>query len=208
MNIAVLGTGNMGAGLTRALVARGADVVIGARDATKAEALAVQLQGKAQVADMASAIRLADVVVLALPYPVIVPTLQGMGGLDGKVLIDISNPVTADFQGLQLGTTTSAAESIQAAVPVAKVVKGFNTIFAQLLAPEAREGKSLQVFLASDDADAKAQAQSLATTLGFEPVDAGPLRNSRFLEPVGAMNIHFGFFLGWGTATAPSWVRI
>lgn len=208
MTIAVIGTGNMAAGLARALVGTGAEVLIGARDAAKADALASQLQGKARVADMATAVRSANTVLLALPYAAIAETLHGLAGLEGKVLVDISNPVTADFQGLQLGTTTSAAEAVQAAAPGAHVVKAFNTIFAQLLAPEARQGKTLQVFIAGDSADAKTRVQQLAASLGFDPVDAGPLRNSRFLEPVGAMNIHFGYFLGWGPAAAPSWVRI
>lgn len=208
MTIAVIGTGNMGAGFARALVKAGADVIIGSRDASRAEALAAELGGKARVASVATAAQAADVVLLALPYDAIANTLKGIGELKGKVLIDISNPVTADFQGLQLGTTTSAAEVIQAAVPNARVVKAFNTIFAQLLSPEARQGKTLQVLVAGDDPGAKNEVLDLTRTMGFEPVDAGPLRNSRFLEPVGGMNIHFGFFLGWGPATAPSWVRI
>lgn len=208
MTIAVMGTGNMGAGFARALVKAGADVVIGSRDASKAEALAAELGGKARVADLAAAAQAADVVLLALPYDAIAGTIKSLGELAGKVLVDISNPVTADFQGLQLGTTTSAAEVIQAAAPNARVVKAFNTLFAQLLPGEARQEKALQVFVAADDEGAKNEVQSLARTLGFEPVDAGPLRNSRFLEPVGGMNIHFGFFLGWGPATAPAWVRV
>lgn len=208
MTIAVIGTGNMGAGFARALVKVGANVIIGSRDASKAEALAAELAGKARVASVATAAQAADVVLLALPYDAIADTLKSMGELKGKILIDISNPVTADFQGLQLGTTTSAAEVIQAAVPNARVVKAFNTIFAQLLSPEARQGNTLQVLVAGDDSGAKNEVLDLTRTMGFEPVDAGPLRNSRFLEPVGGMNIYFGFFLGWGPATAPSWVRI
>lgn len=205
--IAVLGAGNMGAGLARALAATGASVSIGARDATKARA---QGLGDVPVLAVEAAVAQADVVVLALPHGASVQVLQGLpaSALQGKVLVDISNPVTADFQGLQLGTTTSAAEAIQAAAPGAHVVKAFNTIFAQLLAPEARQGKApVQVFVAGDDVGAKARVRELARALAFDPVDAGPLRNSRYLEPVGGMNIQFGFFLGWGPTTAPAWVR-
>jgi 8-hydroxy-5-deazaflavin:NADPH oxidoreductase len=207
MTIAVIGTGRMGSGFVRELVSRGTDVVIGARDAAKAEALASELGAKVRVAAVASAVQAADVVLVALPYGAIASTLKGLKGLAGKVVVDISNPITEDFQGLLLGTTTSAAEEIQAAAPGARVVKAFNTIFSQLLPASAREGRSVQVFVAGDDAAAKAQVQALTRTLGFEPVDAGPLRNSRFLEPVGSMNIQFGFFLGWGTGTAPAWAR-
>ncbi len=131
--IAVLGSGSMGSGLARALAAAGTDVVIGARDTGK---VAQALGSGLRVVALADAVAAADVVVLALPYGASVELLQGLSAaaLDGKVLVDISNPVTSDFQGLQLGTTTSAAEAIQAAAPTAHVVKAFNTIFAQLLA--------------------------------------------------------------------------
>ena len=65
----------------------------------------------------------------------------------------------------------------------------------------------MQVFVAGDDAAAKRAVSDLVTTGGFEPVDSGPLSNARFLEPVGEMNIWFGFFLGWGTSTAPAWTK-
>jgi predicted dinucleotide-binding enzyme len=207
MTIAVIGAGNMGAGLVRALVQQGVEVVLGVRDASKAAALSAELGAALRVSNPAEAVRDATVVVLALPYNAALEALAGLGDLSGKVLVDISNPVTADFQNLQLGTTSSAAEAIQAAAPGAHVVKAFNTIFAPLLAPQAREGRTLQVFVAADEAAAKAQVLALATTLGFEAVDAGALRNSRFLEPLGMMNIQFGFFLGWGPVTAPAWVR-
>lgn len=208
--IAVIGAGNMGIGLARALAAAGVQVMLGMRDAGKAAAFAEGL-GSVTVLGVPGAVAAADMVVLALPYGASLEVLQGLpaAALEGKVLVDISNPVTADFQGLQVGTTSSAAETIQAAAPRAQVVKAFNTIFAQLLAPDARQGKApVQVFVASDQADAKGRVQDLARVLGFEPVDAGALRNSRFLEPVGGMNIQFGFFLGWGPAAAPAWVRL
>lgn len=208
-NIAVIGAGNMGGGLATALAAAGVEVALGVREAGgKAAALA---EGRVRVLDVAAAVAAAEVVVLALPYGASLEVLQALpaAALQGKVLVDISNPVTADFQGLQLGTTTSAAEAIQAAAPGAQVIKAFNTIFAQLLAAGARPGKApLQVFVAGDAADAKGRVHELARVLGFEPVDAGPLRNSRYLEPLGGMNIQFGFFLGWGPAAAPAWVRV
>ena len=152
--------------------------------------------------------QLADVVVLALPYGAMADALAQMPDLAGKVVVDITNPITADFKGLVVGHTTSAAEEIQKLVPQARVVKGFNTIFAPLLTAEGRKGQSLQVFLAGDDAPAKARVADLARSAGFEPVEAGPLSNSRFIEPIGEMNIHFGFFLGKGPVVAPAWVQI
>jgi 8-hydroxy-5-deazaflavin:NADPH oxidoreductase len=208
MSIAVIGTGNMGAGLARLLAGKGLEVVIGARDPAKAAALAAEIGANVQGGGIAAAFRLADIVILALPFGSATETFKAAGDTAGKILIDISNPLNADFQSLAIGHTTSAAEQIQALAPKAKVVKAFNTIFAQLLPAEARTGKTLQVFTASDDADAKAKVSTLIGQLGFEAVDAGALASSRELEPIGMMNIRFGFFLGKGTNVAPMWVKV
>ncbi len=208
MKIAVIGTGNMGAGLARLLTQAGSDLVIGHRDPAKAAAFAAELGAGIEAGGVAAAIKLADIVILALPYSVIAETLKEAGSLKGKVLIDISNPVTADFSGLVVGHSSSAAEEIQALAPEATVVKAFNTIFAPLLPAEGRNGKVLQVFIAGDDEKAKRAVSSLVKSIGFEPVDAGPLRNARFIEPIGEMNIHFGFFLGKGPTVAPAWVQL
>ena len=208
MYIAILGTGHMGAGLAALLASADYDVAIGARDPAKAAALAAEIGRKAVGGGVAAAVKLADVVILALPYGAVGDALKAAGDLNGKVLIDISNPITADFKGLEIGHTTSAAEEIQKRAPNAIVVKAFNTIFAQLLPREARNAKTLQVFVAGDDAPAKKQVSLLAESIGFEPVDAGPLSNSRFIEPIGEMNIHFGYFLGKGPVVAPAWVQV
>jgi predicted dinucleotide-binding enzyme len=207
MKIAVIGSGNMGSGLTKALVAANQEVIVGHRDPAKAAAIAAEFGGKVEASDIASALKLADIVFLAMPYQASIEVVKAAGDLSGKILVDISNPVTADYSGLEIGHTTSAAEQIQTAAPTAKVVKGFNTIFAQLLTNEGRKGATLQTFIAGDEA-AIVSVSALATAMGFEPVASGALSNSRFLEPLGAMNIQFGFFLGRGPTTAPAWVSI
>lgn len=208
MKVAIIGTGNMGAGLAAALAGAGHDVSIGARDLAKAAALAERIGHGAIGGDIAAAVRVADVVVLALPFGAMEAAIESAGDVSGKVLIDISNPISADYKELVIGHTTSAAEEIQKLAPKAQVVKAFNTIFASLLAPEAREGKVLQVFIAGNADTAKASVAELATSIGFDGVDAGPLSNSRFIEPIGEMNIHFGYFLGKGPAVAPVWVQV
>lgn len=208
MKVAVIGTGNMGSGFARAFAACGVDVVIGHRDPAKAAALAADIGPHVEGGGIAGAVKLADIVLLALPYQAVDQVLAEAGDLTGKVLIDISNPITADYKELLLGHTTSAAEEIRKLASGAHVVKAFNTIFADLISPEARAAKTLQVFVAGDDEGATAQVRELAEKLSFEAVNAGPLSNSRFLEPIGEMNIHFGFFLGMGPTVAPSWVHV
>lgn len=207
MKVAIIGTGNIGAAYARALAQTPYEVVIGDRDPGKAAALAQEIGAQVEGGGIAAAFKLADLVILAVPYQATAGVLAQAGDVKGKVLVDVSNPVSADFKDLVVGLTTSAAEETQAAAPGAHVVKAFNTIFAGLVAAQAREGRKLQVFVAGDDPGATAQVRALAQALGFVAVDAGPLRNSRFLEPVGMMNIQFGFFLGAGPATAPSWAH-
>lgn len=204
--IAILGTGNMGAGLARLFATSGHRVVIGARDPAKAAALAAEIGPAAEGGGIAAAVALADIVVLALPYVAAIEALKSAGNLTGKILVDISNPLKADFSGLAIGHSTSAAEEIQAAAAGAVVVKAFNTVFAALLPRAARTGQPMQTFIAADDATAKATVSELAASAGFAAVDAGPLGNARSLEPVGMMNIAFGFFLGRGSNVAPAWL--
>ena len=207
MNIAIIGTGNMGAGLARLLAASGHQVVIGARQPEKAAALAAEIGPEVKAGSIAAAVKLADIIVLALPYGAAAEALKGTGDLAGKIVVDISNPLKPDFSGLTIGHTTSAAEEIQKLVGKAVVVKAFNTVFAQLLPRGARAAHALQVFVAADDAAAKAKVTELAASAGFEPVDAGPLGNARSLEPIGMMNVAFGYALGRGPTVAPAWVN-
>jgi predicted dinucleotide-binding enzyme len=125
---------------------------------------------------------------LAIRLPLCSLLTRGAGDVTGKTIVDISNSVTPDYSGLALGFTTSAAEEIQEAVPTAKVVKAFNTTFAQVLGA-APDRTRAQVLDAGGDAGAKAAVRALIEIAGFEAVDAGPLANARLLEPLGMLNI-------------------
>ncbi|MFM2120621.1 MAG: hypothetical protein RL722_2089 [Pseudomonadota bacterium] len=208
MKIAVLGDGNMGSAFVQQLTRAGHEVRVTARDAAKAAALAAKFPGT-QAVPTAGAAAQADAVVLATGYVDAVAALQALGDLNGKVVIDITNPLTADYMGLTLGHSTSAAEQIAAASPGAQVVKAFNTVFAQVLAegPNFGAGRTVSVFVASDSVDAKAVASAIAKSIGFEVVDTGGLKNARYLEPLAGLNIYLGYGAGLGTAIAPTWIR-
>ena len=122
--------------------------------------------------------------------------------------MDITNPLTADYMGLTVGHSTSAAEEIAKAVPSAHVVKAFNTLFAQVLAQGAKlsDGNQATVFYAGDADTAKQTVKALAESLGFATADAGGLKNARYLEPLAGLNIYFGYGAGRGTGVAPAWV--
>lgn len=208
MKTLVIGAGNMGSAFVKQLAAAGHSVSVTARDADKAATLAAQFPGVRAVAASGAAAE-ADVVVLATGYADAVAALQGVGGLDGKVVIDITNPLTSDYMGLTLGHSTSAAEEIAKAVPGAQLVKAFNTLFAPVLAGGADFGKgqTASVFVASDSAPAKATVTALAQSLGFATVDAGGLKNARYLEPLAGLNIYLGYGAGLGTSIAPTWIH-
>jgi 8-hydroxy-5-deazaflavin:NADPH oxidoreductase len=209
MTIAIIGTGNMAAGLARRLAeVATTDVVIGARDPEKAAKLARSTGANWQSGGIAAAAALADVIVLAVHYGIMPEVIAGLGDLSGKVLIDISNPMTPDFMALTIGHTTSAAEEIKKLAPQARVVKAFNTIFASLFALPRTETETTQVFYATDDEAAGRAVADLIRTVGFSPVHAGPLSNARYLEPLGELNVHFGYALGWGTHAAPAWIKL
>lgn len=208
MNILLLGAGNMGSALAKQFSKAGHAVRIAATSLDKAQSVASTLPGVTAVETPGSA-DATDVVLVATPYDQAVAALTAAGSLDGKVIIDVSNPLTADFMGLTIGHATSAAEEIAKAFPNAEVVKAFNTLFAQVIAegPSFADGQMAAAFLASDSERAKATAKSLAESIGFDVIDAGPLKNARYLEPLGGLNIYFGYGAGQGTAIAPTWIR-
>ncbi|MFX0547164.1 NADPH-dependent F420 reductase [Roseovarius sp. S1116L3] len=188
MRIAIIGNGNVGSGLAQVLGQAGHEVsAIGRND------------------DLSAAISWAELVVLATPYGA-VADLAGKADFTGKTVVDVSNPVTEDFSGLQVGHNTSAAEEIASQLSGATVVKAFNTIFAQHYGTGLKvNGQPIQTFVAADDEAARESVKALAAEIGFEPVDAGPLANARYLEPIGFLNIQFGYVFGHGTGIAPRW---
>ena len=205
MKVTVIGTGNMGSAFVKRLAGTGHEVRVTGRDLAKARALAAP---NVIAAAPSQALADSDAIVVATGYADAVPALQSLGDLRGKVVIDITNPLTADYMGLTLGHSTSAAEEIARAVPGAEVVKGFNTVFAQVLANgPAIGGQKVPVFLASDSPRAKQVAGQLADSLGFAVIDAGPLEKSRYLEPLAGLNIYLGYGAGLGTSIAPTWLR-
>jgi 8-hydroxy-5-deazaflavin:NADPH oxidoreductase len=207
MNIAIIGTGNIGSGLATVLAGSNHGVVVSGRTGGDDLAAKLKAQGlRVQAADIRTAVAQADVVILAVPYGA-VAGLADAADFRNKIVVDATNPVTEDFSGLQVGHTTSAAEEIAAALAGARVVKAFNTVFAQIYAEGLTFGDTkVQTFVASDDADAKAAVIRLATDAGFDARDAGPLKNARYIEPLAYLNIQNGYMLGQGTQIAPVWL--
>ena len=207
MNIAIVGAGNIGSGLASVLAKTSHHVLVVDADNGVAAAAKLKEQG-AEVTPSAlkPAVEAADVVILSTPFAAS-KAVVAEADFAGKILVDVSNPITDDFSGLQVGFSSSAAEELAKLAPEAKVVKAFNTVFAQHYASGLKlNGEALQTFVASDDDAAKATVKEIATEIGLEPKDAGPLSNARYLEPLGFLNINFGYVLGYGTQIAPKWL--
>jgi len=196
MKIAIIGAGNVGGGLAAAATKAGHDVVVAASDPASAAKTAANT-GATAVATNADAVQGADVVVLAVPNGVVPTVVADLGpALDGKVLVDATNPLNDTYTDLTT-SGTSAAEALQEQAPGAKVVKALNTVFASRYAHPTEDGKPLAALVAGDDAAAKATVSELVESLGFRPVDAGSLRYARSLEEIAFLNISLNAANGW-----------
>jgi predicted dinucleotide-binding enzyme len=203
-SISVIGLGNMAGALAGRALAGGNAVEIIGRDWAKAEELAAAL-GDATVG-AAGVAPAGDIVILAVPYGSAAAVVSEYGdALRGKVIIGITNPVSSDFKGFVTPDGSSGAQEIAKAAPVgAHVVKAFNTLFSNVLAVGPAEGHLLDVFIAGDDAQAKARVSAFIESLGLRPLDTGELPMARALENVGLLQLgllthsvkHTNFFLG------------
>jgi predicted dinucleotide-binding enzyme len=185
MKISIIGKGNVGSALARRFGEAGHAVTV-------ADSSTAPDQVAAQVAE-------ADVTVLAVPFPA-VAQFDGTvkTALDGKIVIDVTNPLAGDFMSLTLGHTTSAGEENAAALPGAKVIKAFSTVFAGNMAQPNLGGDTLFLPVAGDDEAAKKTVLDLGMQLGFDAVDAGPLVNARYLEPAVELLIQLAYGGGLG----------
>ena len=132
-----------------------------------------------------------DIVVLAVPHPAVAEIISTRGAeLEGKVVVDITNPVNFEtFDSLVVPADSSKAAEIAAALPSSNVVKAFNTTFAGTLASGTVGGETTTVIVAGDDAEAKDAVKSFVTAAGLKVKDAGALKRARELEAVGFLQI-------------------
>lgn len=200
IKIGILGTGNVANSLSRGFSKCGYSVMLGSRDPAGAKKKLGELPNGVTVGSLKDAARFGDVLFTAVPYTAVRETVQSIGieNLSGKVIVDNTNVLTPNFEWA-VGFSTSGAEELAKLVPGARVVKAFNTVFAQNMS-EGKVGKhNLTVFAAGDDSNSKKVVMELAEDLGFETVDAGPLKSARYLEPMGLLNITLGYTLKMGT---------
>jgi predicted dinucleotide-binding enzyme len=209
MNISIFGTGNMARGIGYRLVAGGNSVTVFGRDAVKSQALANELRKAVKAGATVSVAKIGDsihdgVVVLAMWYSGNIEIAQKFSGqLAGKIVVDISNALNDTYDGLTIAPDTSAGEQVAAALPKSKVVKAFNTTFANTLVEGKVAGQPLDVFIAGNDESAKATVANLVKAGGLVSIDAGPIHRARQLEALGLLGItlqgphNLGFMSAW-----------
>ena len=180
--VAIIGKGNVGQAIQKGLQRAGYELKVAGKDPVKVR----------------EAVSWAEVILLAVPYSALDEVIRELGdGIAGKTLVDVTNALTRDLQ-LALGFTTSGAEELQKKAPRASVVKAFNTAFAATMSSGQAKGQTITLFAAGDDGAAKEKVLSLGRDLGFDAVDAGPLKNARWLEALGYLNIQLGYTLKMG----------
>jgi 8-hydroxy-5-deazaflavin:NADPH oxidoreductase len=182
-SISIIGTGNMARAIGALAVAGGNTVEIMGRDQAKATDLAKDLGGSATTGEW-GAVPAGDIVIVALLYASVVPVVALYGdALAGKVIVDISNPFNSAADGLAIPDTTSIAQEAAKAAPAsASVVKAFNTVFGHVL----EKGRP-DVFIAGDNAQAKAGVEAFIESLGLRPLDVGALEMAHWLEGAGLL---------------------
>jgi predicted dinucleotide-binding enzyme len=188
-SISVIGSGNMASAIGALALKGGNTVEVIGRDAAKAVVLARAL-GDGATAGTWGATPAGDIVILAVPFDSAVPVVSHYGNaLDGKIIVDITNPFDPSATGLVTQDGASIAQMVAEAAPAsAHVVKAFNTIFRDVLAA----GGPLDVFMAGDDAQAKAGVSAFIESLGLRPRDTGDLNMAHWLEGAGLLAVGLG----------------
>jgi NADPH-dependent F420 reductase len=200
---AVVGTGAVGASLARNLVEHGIDVQLASRDGDKVQKLAQTLGARARAVETKALGQGVEVVFLAVPAEAAPAVLEEATGALGAVIVDCTNPLTWNAGPVHAPPEEGSVTALLARrFPRARLVKAFNTFGAEFHADPKLGTTAADVYLAGDDADAKRTVSDLARTLGFEPIDVGPLRNARHLESLAILWIHLATVGGKGRDVA------
>jgi len=202
MKLGIVGSGKVGSALGAWAAKAGYQVAFTAKNESHARDAAQHAAHNAKALPLRELIDESQMILLTLPYAEVKKALNPMRQhLGRKIIVDVTNPITPDHKALLLGHTTSGAEEIAKLSMDISVVKAFNAVFAEVYVSQNPkiDGQTISVFLAGDDAEAKQKVGELIERLGFDAVDAGPLQNARYLEPLSLLNIHLGRVLGFGT---------
>jgi predicted dinucleotide-binding enzyme len=204
MNIGIIGSGSVGGTLGSRWAHRGHKIVFSSADtdSQKMKDLVARAGANARAGSVEDASKASDVLLLATPWAAAESAIAGAGDVSGKVFIDATNPLLPDLSGLTIGNDRSAGEQVQLLATGAKVVKAFNTIGYNIMANPQFGAERATMAYCGNDSGAKEVVKQLATELGFDALDAGPLTMARVLEPFALMWISLAYPAGYGTEIA------
>jgi 8-hydroxy-5-deazaflavin:NADPH oxidoreductase len=195
MKIGIIGAGNMGTGMGKFWAKNGHQLMFSySRSPEKLKAAAASVSVETLTGTPAEAVQFADVVVLSVAWAAVEDALQQAGSLDGKILFSCVNALLPDLSGMAIGTTTSAAEEIAKLAPGARLVESMPPFAEVLHSPSTQFGEQTSsVFYCGDDVEAKAIVADLLRQMQCEPVDVGPLKNARYIEPAGMLLVQLAY---------------
>jgi predicted dinucleotide-binding enzyme len=208
MKIAIVGPGKLGSALGKLWARKGHQVsVTFSRDRAKLDAIAAEIGAQAEAIE--DAVAKSDVVALTTKWAVVPEALARAGALQGKIVLDCTNTMSPRKTPEGLPETRSCAEVLATMIPGAHVIKTFNQAFEQILHADSRlfGGEKPTMFYCGDDAEAKKVAAQLIADTDFEPIDAGPLENARYVEAYAILLLRLGHTLGLGTNIAMKLMR-
>ncbi|MCO5183234.1 MAG: NADPH-dependent F420 reductase [Anaerolineae bacterium] len=202
MRIGVLGTGRMGTTLGKLWAQNGHEIMFGSREAVRAQALAADIGEGTQGGSLKDSAEFGEVLLLSFPWYAFTDVERAVGNaVDGKIVFDCINPLKSSGS-LALGHKWSAGEEIARTWHRAKVVKVFNHIYWQLLEQPEFDGVQADAYYCSNDDQAKAVAAQLSAEIGFNPVDCGPIKHARYLEPLAVLWMQLAFTMHNGPEIA------
>jgi NADPH-dependent F420 reductase len=193
MKIGIFGAGDVGGTLGKRWRQKGHEIMFGVRNLQSRNIQKlIQMDENFKVGDIREASTFGDVIVFAIPWTAVEETILSAGNLSGKILIDPTNPLTPDLKRLALDDI-SVAEKIAKLANTTAVVKAFNAIGARTLNNPIFDSDRADLFICGDDIHAKRVVVELATDIGFDVVDVGPLVNARMLEQLALFWIELAF---------------
>jgi 8-hydroxy-5-deazaflavin:NADPH oxidoreductase len=209
MNIGVIGSGNMGASMGKIWAAKGHKVLFSfSNDQEKLRAVAAAAGPNARIGTPAGAVAFGELVLLSVPWAAVPEALKAAGAFQSKTLFSCVNCLKPDFSGLEVGTSTSAAEEIVKLAPGAKMVEAIPPM-AEILAADSRrlDEQQISAFYCGNDPVAKSSVAFLLRDLDLDPIDAGPLTSARYIEPAGMLCVQLAYGMAMGPKLAMKFLR-